>query len=292
MYCINCGNKLREGENYCPNCGIKTILDDNQNESTNYQRSQTRNENNTGTISLIFGILSLINLSKPLIAIILAAIGIVLGQKYKKETGSKSYGPLLGMISIIISLLIIFCIIMYGVFIVKEITDETSKNIEENYFHDDNDEENGLDEYESFDLKGYSWLGNDNSMLYLNNDNSYAWYQNDNVKDDNYHIGIYHFYTGQDAINYITNNLKEYNMTEEDQKDLIENSNYNLENYYFIELNCTESKINGVDQNLYTNKIHYYGFYDNKRQYLDLINMATKNQAGFILKNKLFHTDI
>ena len=248
-------------------------------------------QNNNGTISLVLGILALLTIGKPLISIILAIVSIIIGRKYRKETGNNTVGPLLGIIGIILSILVVVIFIFYIFFMaegfIENIKTEYSKIIEENDYY--NPEEKNQ---ESFDLKGYSWIGDDNSVLYLNNDQSYTWYQDDKVHTDNYYVGNYEFYTGIDAVNYIATNLNEYRITVEEQQEVIQNSYYTIVDYYVIILDCTKTKINGVEQIPSNNKIYYYGFYDEPRQYLSLVNIATNNQAGFTLQNKIANIDI
>ena len=299
MYCTNCGNKLKPEQNYCTNCGTAT-KDRVYAQPNNFNSSNAtfhQKENNNGTVSLVLGILTLLFFSQPLISIALAIISIIIGKKYQKETGNKTAGPLLATIGLILSILIIIVIVLYMIFVVEAVTENIGtesfnimEGIEDYYSEDFETPEDVTTEI--FDLKGYSWTGDDNSVLYLNNDKSYVWYQDDNKQDDNYYIGNYDFYVGNDAINYIATNLKEYGLTKEEQQQISQNSGYNLSAYYLIVLNCTTTKINGVESVPATPQVYYYGFYDQTRNYLSLINIATQNQAGFTLKNKLTNIDI
>lgn len=292
MYCTKCGNKLETGQNYCTHCGKSTNQNTtaNQNNTNFSSTSLNQKQNNNGIISLILGILALLTFSKPLISIILATISIIIGKKYQKETGNNTVGPLLGIIGIILSILVAIIFIFYIFW-----TEEFIENVKTEYFKiiEENDYYNPEEKVqESFDLRGNSWIADDNSVLYLNNDQSYIWYQDDKVHTDNYYVGNYEFYTGIDAINYIATNLKEYRITVEEQQKIIQNSNYTMNDYYVIILDCTKTKINGIEQIPSNNKIYYYGFYDEALQYLSLVNIATNNQAGFTLQNKIANIDI
>lgn len=283
MYCTNCGNQNQAGEKYCTNCGMQL---NNQN---NMAKNKAKT-NDVEIIALTLGIISFIFMWLPLIAIPSAIISIVLGRKNKKETGKNSVGSILGIIGLIFSIIEIIVIIFLYVSIQGYINNlfqeiATTNNHYEEYYYEDN-------KTESFDIKGYSWLGTDNSILYLNNNKTYEWYQSDNDHNNNFHSGTYQYYTGINAINYISTNLKEYGLTEEEQRNIITRNNYDLENYYLIILNCNKSIMNNNEQNNINNKIYYYGFYNETYKQLDLINIATNTNAKFNLKNKISKIDI
>lgn len=300
MYCTNCGNQLKEGQNYCTHCGnsIQKPNNNTQNDLRNSNMTTNYPGNNNGTISLILGILSILFSSKLIPAIVLAVISIVIGKKYKQETGNNTLGSILSIIGLILSIFITIVTILYTIFMVTELIN-VDMDIDYSEFQENNDNYNKDDIFAEeentqaiFDLKGYSWIGDDKSILYLNHDESYGWYQDESILDDNYYIGTYDIYVGTDAINYIANSLKEYGITQADQQKIIENSNYSLTEYYLIILNCSTAKINGVEQTPTNPQIYYYGFYDRSKQYLDLTNIITQYQAGLTLKNKLANIDI
>lgn len=279
MYCSNCGNKQKSDEKYCTNCGTEYQKEEDTNVKTN--------NNSQGTISLVMGIIACVFFWLPILSIPFAIVSITLGNKYKKETNKKTAGIVLGIISIILSVLEIVFLIVTTIFFVnwvEENVDETEPlgniydYIEENI--------------ESFDIRGYSWIGDDQSTLYLNKDKTYTWYKDDSSHTDNFYIGTYEFYTGNNAIIYIADNLKEYGITEDEQKSLIRNGGYKLKDYYLIILNCNKAVIEGKEQTTATNTVYYYGFYKEKQKYLDLVNMNTSNYAGFTRKDKLSSIDL
>lgn len=292
MYCSNCGNKLKEKDSYCTNCGIK-IETENQKYDQAKQENQTKvTKNNNGNTSLILGIISCIIFWLPYVSIPLAIISIILGKNYKKETGSKATGSILGMISLILSIIEIILIVVCMLFFIDYTNNQWDweEAIEESIiekYHNYWDETE-----ESFDIKGYSWIGEDSSVLYLNKDNSYTWYQSDTIHDDNFYTGNYEVYTGIDAINYITDNLKEYGMTEEEQKSIFQNSEYELDDYYLLILNCTKIVINGVEQIPQKPQLIYYGLYDETGKSLALVDINTKKKEIFTLKEKLNSIDL
>ena len=101
MYCINCGNKLKENSNYCTSCGNK--LNINKKEDTGFK-----------TASIILGILSIIAsitiifLTYGFIMSIVGFILAIISLKKSKNT----LGIVLNIIGFILSILagIILCI--------------------------------------------------------------------------------------------------------------------------------------------------------------------------------------
>ena len=279
MYCTNCGNKLKDTEHYCTNCGKKITI-------SNLNNNQTKN--NYDILSIIFGFIGIALFWNIIISIPLAIIGIVLGKKHKKETGDKVPGIIISVISLILSSLVII-FIMVAIIFSSHFLNIFINSIE-NYTPYQSEE---YDKYfENYDIQGYSWLGDDNSVLYLEKNKNYIWYQNDNEHTDNYHSGTYQYYNGTDAINYITTNLPQYGITKEEQYELFEDSTYNVSDYYLIIINCNKAVMNGIEQYEVTNAIYYYGFYDKTTNRLELVNMNSNNKAGFIRKDKLKNIDI
>lgn len=273
MYCKNCGTKLKEEENFCPNCGYQTT-------------KPTTNNPKKENIPLILGIIACIFFWIPIISLPLAIISIILGINYKKETGKKTIGTILGIISIILSIIEIVLVVLFCLFLVNKV--EESIDVEDaiEHFYD------SIYEEENIDIRGYSWQADDNSVLYLNQDKTYTWYQSDTEKTDNFYSGTYEFYTGNNAIIYIADNLKEYHITEEEQRNLIRREGYDLNDYYLIILNCDKMVKDSQEQIPNTRTIYYYGFYQENQKYLDLKNIANSTQVRFTLKEKITNIDL
>lgn len=278
MYCTNCGNKLNNKEKYCPYCGKKC-----QEEDIDIQKRAP--SNNTSTI---LGILSCVFFMIPIISIPLAIISIVTGNNERKNTNKFATGIILGIISLLLTILMIAFLVTVAFFAIQHTDNlfndyQIEKKIDENFF-----EKKDM----NFDIKGYSWLGDDNSILYLNKDNTYIWYQQDNNHEDNYYQGKFKTYTGEDAIEYISTTLEEFGLTEEAQRSFFEEGKHELNEYYLIILTCEKAKMDGKETEGTDNTAYYYGFYSKTKKRLDLINMSTKNKAGFIRKEKLNNIDV
>ena len=121
MYCTNCGERIDNDSRYCTNCGSLV----NSSDVNNYNNG---NNNSNGNVSLVFGVLSFIFFWIPIFSAIFAIIGIVMGVKYKKETGKKSVGVIFSIIGIVLSVIMIICVVMFSTYFVKFITNEDNLN--------------------------------------------------------------------------------------------------------------------------------------------------------------------
>ena len=280
MYCTKCGNQLNGEEKYCTTCG----------EATQKEPPIKKNNTSSDQLPLILGILSCIFCAIPFLSIPLAIVSIITGINQKKETGKFQVSIILGIISIVLTILFTLLIIFFIMFAV-----DYGKEWMDNFQFDDIIEQYTEDFYQetnTFDIKGYSWLADDESMLYLNTDYTYIWYQRDKNHEDNYYQGNFTFYTGEEAIKYIAEELKEYGFTEEEQRQQFKNNLYKLKDYYIIKLTCEKTKINGQEQEGTNKNAYYYGFYSSSKKRLDLINLETAASAGFTLNEKLNKIDI
>jgi len=132
------------------------------------------------------------------------------------------------------------------------------------------------------DVAGYKWKANDGSVIFLYDDETFIWYKEDGVYDDNYYTGNYEVYKGEEAIEYVANNLVLYGVTESEQRQLIKNKKIDdaMNNYYVIVLDNEYLTLDGVWQE-YTSDTYYLGFYIESKEYLDLVNIKTANYSGF-----------
>ncbi len=282
MYCTNCGNKINDSEKYCPYCGEPVLKEESIKKETS-----TNNSN----ISTILGILSCVFFMVPLVSIPLAIISIVTGINQKKKSNKFVVGILLGIISIILTVVIVSLTVWAFVYAIDNINDT-----KDNDYQIDDIIDNFNDFYkkqtEKFDIKGYSWLADDNSILYLNSDNTYTWYEKEEISDDNYYKGHFKTYQGEQAIQYIASTLKEFGVTEEEQRRLFQNEFYDIDDYYLIILTCETAKIEGTEKNDVAVESYYYGFYSKIKKRLDLVNMSTANKVGFTQKEKISNIDV
>lgn len=203
----------------------------------------------------------------------------------------------IGIIAAIIIpiLTLVFLLVIFGMFVIFGILVDKNRGkdlefseieIEENKIDrvNNNVNENNIinnTQNEMDKISGYSYIeSKDQSLLELKKDGTFKYYKNKTDLTDYYYEGTYKVYNGQDAVNYISNNLKEYGVTKDEQIALFVRSNHKLENYYCIVLINDKCIING--ENTLTNTVEtpYFGFYYS--EVLNITNMKSANTYNFV----------
>ncbi len=110
-FCSNCGKEIEDKATICVHCGSKVSTLEEQNEQDLIDKSAKN--------SLIFGIVSLLTCSIPVLGFIMSVIGICYstkGLKSEKYKGMAIGGIILSILFLIISLImfiILIAIILY-----------------------------------------------------------------------------------------------------------------------------------------------------------------------------------
>ncbi len=137
-------------------------------------------------------------------------------------------------------------------------------------------------------LTAYNWQGtNDGSLLVFEKDGTFRYYQSAEDFTDNYFEGTYKFYVGADAVDYITTDLSNYSVTEDELKRIFDNTEeYDESNFVCFTLNneaCYMDGENAIEEPYQT---PYFGFCleEDGDLYLDIANMNSANYHLFIAK--------
>ncbi len=137
-------------------------------------------------------------------------------------------------------------------------------------------------------LASYNWQGTeDGSLLVFEEDGTFRYYQSVEDLTDYYFEGTYVFQTGKEAVTYLTSDLSEYGVTEEEITTIFENSDeYDESNFIVYVLNneaCIMDGENTVDTPYQT---PYMGFCIEHEGdlYLDIANMNSANYHLYIAK--------
>ncbi|MCB6200816.1 hypothetical protein [Extibacter muris] len=131
-------------------------------------------------------------------------------------------------------------------------------------------------------ISGTSWTARDGSWMTFTDEENYAWYQDRTVTDDNYYAGTYEFYMGEDALKYLTGDLKEYGVTETEMQRVFDsNEEYSLDNLVCMTARNRSFMLDGAEQLKEEKEISYYGFMLQDGGYLDIANMTTGTYYGF-----------
>lgn len=132
-------------------------------------------------------------------------------------------------------------------------------------------------------LAGTSWIAeNDGSQWVFGEDQSFFWYQTKGETDDNYYGGTYEFHIGQDAVNYLTEDLSSYGVSEEEITGVFGSAEgYTLDNFVCFSTTNTTFMLNGTEQLSDEVVTSYFGFLLSNGSVLDIANMNTGTYYGF-----------
>lgn len=132
-------------------------------------------------------------------------------------------------------------------------------------------------------LAGTSWIAKeDGSQWVFGEDGSFHWYQSKEVTDDNYYAGAYEFHMGRDAMDYLTGDLSDYGVTEEEMQGVIDRAEeYTLEDFVCFSTVNQSFLLNGEEQLSEDVTTSYFGFLLQDGNYLDIANMITGTYYGF-----------
>ena len=132
------------------------------------------------------------------------------------------------------------------------------------------------------EISGYSWKAAVGSLLCLESDGTFKWYRNENNRDDSYYLGTYNVYKGTEAVKYISEELKQYNITSEMQLNMfLQDESRSITNYYCMVLNNDECIVDGKNTLKEKTITPFLGFYYAENEYLDFYNLNTQNYSQF-----------
>ena len=142
---------------------------------------------------------------------------------------------------------------------------------------------NESNNYNYENIKGNSYIANDNSYLVLKNDGTFYWYKDKDNKEE-YYYGTYTIYRGENAIKYISSKLSIYDISEKEQREAIDNSSIKdaIDHYYNLNLN-NEKLITKDKEEQLLKETRYYGFASEDYKELKFLNMDANNYAIFTI---------
>lgn len=134
------------------------------------------------------------------------------------------------------------------------------------------------------EMANTTWIASDGSEMIFG-EKEMNWYKDEGVHDDNYYTGTYEYYRGKDAVKFITTELSEYGVTEEELDRLFEkNSEQTEENFVVFNLVYSGIVIGGETTVPPRPLVPWYGFILNDGTYLDVVNMNTATYYAFTKK--------
>lgn len=128
-----------------------------------------------------------------------------------------------------------------------------------------------------------AWIAsNDGSRWEFGEDGTFHWYRDGNVKDDNYYAGTCTFYTGEEAMDYLTGPLAEYGITAEELTGLFSASEeYSLGNLVCLAAVNQTFILEGREQLSAPRETYYFGFLLEDGTHLSLLNLQTASRYEF-----------
>ena len=136
------------------------------------------------------------------------------------------------------------------------------------------------------DITDIDWIHEeDGSYLVFGRGHTFRYYMTADDLDDNYYEGSYELYVGEEAIEFIDDDLEEYGVTEEEIYELIDaNREYTAENVVLLYLHYDARMQGGVDTLSGLRDAPYCGFAitNGGDLNLDLTNMNSANYYYFI----------
>lgn len=223
-----------------------------------------------------------------IIALILSIIGVATSKGRKKGLG------IAGIIISAVMILIVIAAIIFNVatgYYSRDYSDieeleEWLKTLDEDSNSRSGRSGSDDDSLSKSDITGIDWINDeDGSYLVFGRGNSFKYYMTADDLDNNYYEGTYELYLGEDAIEFISEDLEEYGVTEEEIEDLIDmNREYTEENVILLYLHYDARMQDGVDTLGDVRDAPFCGFVitNHGDLNLDLTNMNSANYYYFI----------
>lgn len=135
-------------------------------------------------------------------------------------------------------------------------------------------------------IKNENWvLERQGSYLVFESNSRFRYYETYGDDDSSYYEGTYEIYVGRDAIEYVSEDLEEYGVTEEEIEELLAaDKDYCEENFVCIVLNnesCMVDGVNTLDEEVVAPYIGNY-LIDGDESGLDLTNMNQATHVFFV----------
>ncbi len=156
---------------------------------------------------------------------------------------------------------------------------------------DDDDDDNSIDYVKMIEKNNWITTGDNSYMVFDKKTKSFTYYQTYLDTSDNYYTGKYQIYAGEDAFDYITEDISELGVEKSEIRSMINmNDEYEMENLLCICLDYEELIVGGEKQDRDPWTVHYFGFYltpeEDGHTYnvLDVCNMEAASYVTFVLE--------
>jgi hypothetical protein len=175
--------------------------------------------------------------------------------------------------------------------------EETYKTdeIDETLASNEEDDEESVDEEDSssistllndFSLDDTAWKTDDNSYMVYENNEDFKYYESED-NDGSYFEGTYDIYKGEEAVDYVTEDLDSFGVTADELQRIFDpNGDYDVKNFVCL---VFHNEACYVDHEIYPGKPSdrpYYGWLIEKDSnlYLDIVDMKSGSSTLFVQK--------
>lgn len=130
-------------------------------------------------------------------------------------------------------------------------------------------------------ISNTTWIASDGSEVVFS-EKRINWYRYPEEHSDNYYSGVYKFYIGKEAVDYITENLSEYGITKNELSSVFDsNIDYSEDNFVVFDIRYDKFIQYGEEQEITRPLVPWYGFILDDNTYLDVANMNTGTYYKF-----------
>ena len=228
----------------------------------------------TNVLCIIGFIISLVSILCCGVTAIFGLVLSILGLVFAAKNNQKGKGmAIAGIVISAILLLFLIVSVATGHFTVRTTFRGLNKKL---------DTPEKIEEY----IKDNKWIDiEDDSYLVFVTGKTFKYYQNFEELDDYYFDGKYELYVGEDAMEYVVDDLEDYGITEEEVNELADRDKlYKVENLVVLVLHNQKRFVDGENTMEDTVITPYIGFFvtNNKEHALDLMNMNAMEYYLFV----------
>lgn len=134
-------------------------------------------------------------------------------------------------------------------------------------------------------ISNTTWIASGGSEVVFS-EKRIDWYQDPEEHSDNYYSGVYKFYIGKEAVDYITKDLSEYGVTKNELSSVFDrNIDYSEDNFVVLDIRYDKFILDGKEQEIPRPLVPWFGFILDDNTYLDVANMNTGTYYKFTKKS-------
>lgn len=131
-----------------------------------------------------------------------------------------------------------------------------------------------------YDLADTEWVASDDSYMTISKKMKMKWCMEEG-DEDNYYAGKITFYQGEEAFEYVTEDLEEYGVEASELKHIIKKNDYSMDNLICLHIEYTAEVIDGEEIEIYNPDGYWYGIMEDDGESMMVVNMDTATEYNF-----------